>query len=224
MTKRIIQTKRDREIIRFLEQGFYATSEMIDRLFFNSPVACRRRLVRMTEMGWIQRVRADESLPYVYFIKSRIKERVDYLQAQEDKLNQETEQNRRLFLTQCLAELRQLGEFVFYAKQYTLTSSLADLLVVADVNGTRVLVVADVINRDGKGNRHDNFFKDSVALKDLAKAYQIKKFIHLVYAERVHDKKDSTFFIQKKAGMTYRDYKDIDWSRTMYHIKYLVSK
>ena len=223
MTRRIIQTKRDRKIMDFLEKGFYATSEMIDRLFFNSPVACRRRLVRMTEVGWIERVRADESTPYVYFIPQRHQEKSRKKNAKHERPSYETEQSKQLYLTQCLAEMTQLGDLVFYAKQYTLTSSLADLLAVVEMNGVRILVVADVINRDGNGSRHENFFNNSVALKKLVEEYQIKHTIHIIYAERIINKNESTFFIQKKTGMSYRDYKEIDWSRTTYHIRYLIS-
>ena len=223
MTRRIIQTKRDRKIMDFLEKGFYATSEMIDRLFFNSPVACRRRLVRMTEVGWIERVRADESTPYVYFIPQRHQEKSRKKNAKHEGPSYETEQSKQLYLTQCLAEMTQLGDLVFYAKQYTLTSSLADLIAVVDMNGTRMLVVADVINRDGNGTRHENFFNSSVALKSLVEKYGIKRTIHIVYAERIINNNESTFFIQKKIGMSYQDYKEIDWSRTTYHIRDLIS-
>lgn len=223
MTRRIIQTKRDRKIMDFLEKGFYATSEMIDRLFFNSPVACRRRLVRMTEVGWIERVRADESTPYVYFIPQRHQEKSRKKNAKHEGPSYETEQSKQLYLTQCLAEMTQLGDLVFYAKQYTLTSSLADLIAVVDMNGTRMLVVADVINRDGKGTRHESFFNSSVALKSLVEKYGVKRTIHIVYAERIINNNESTFFIQKKIGMSYQDYKEIDWSRTTYHIRDLIS-
>lgn len=223
MTRRIIQTKRDRKIMDFLEKGFYATSEMIDRLFFNSPVACRRRLVRMTEVGWIERVRADESTPYVYFIPQRHQEKSRKKNAKHEGPSYETEQGKQLYLTQCLAEMTQLGDLVFYAKQYTLTSSLADLIAVVDMNGTRMLVVADVINRDGNGARHENFFNSSVALKSLVEKYGVKRTIHIVYAERIINNNESTFFIQKKIGMSYQDYKEIDWSRTTYHIRDLIS-
>ena len=223
MTRRIIQTKRDRKIMDFLEKGFYATSEMIDRLFFNSPVACRRRLVRMTEVGWIERVRADESTPYVYFIPQRHQEKSRKKNAKHEGPSYETEQSKQLYLTQCLAEMTQLGDLVFYAKQYTLTSSLADLIAVVDMNGTRMLVVADVINRDGNGTRHESFFNSSVALKSLVEKYGVKRTIHIVYAERIINNNESTFFIQKKIGMSYQDYKEIDWSRTTYHIRDLIS-
>lgn len=223
MTRRIVQTKRDRKIMDFLEKGFYATSEMIDRLFFNSPVACRRRLVRMTEVGWIERVRADESTPYVYFIPQRHQEKSRKKNAKHEGPSYETEQSKQLYLTQCLAEMTQLGDLVFYAKQYTLTSSLADLIAVVDMNGTRMLVVADVINRDGNGTRHENFFNSSVALKSLVEKYGVKRTIHIVYAERIINNNESTFFIQKKIGMSYQDYKEIDWSRTTYHIRDLIS-
>ena len=223
MKRRVVQTKRDRKIISFLEQGFIGTSEMIDRLFFNSPVSCRRRLARMTEKGWIDRVRADESTPYIYFAPQHQKKVISTSKIVDSNFKNETEQNKQLYLTQCLAEMTQLGDLVFYAKQYTLTSSIADLLAVVEMNGTKILAIADIFNRDGNGERHKNFLNNSIALNNMIREYEIEFIAHIIFAERITNTGDSTFFIPKKTGFSYRDYKEIDWSRTTHYIRHLIS-
>ena len=209
---RIIKTKRDREILDFLSKGMYATAEQLNLIFFNSPVSCRRRLVRMYEMGWIQRVRADESLPYVYFKKDKETSRLSYEEQQELKHSDETKQNKRLFLTQCLIQLAPLGgHFVKVEMNKTLTTSVVDLLVVYECYNQTFLFLLDVFNREGNGLRHQTFLNGSKLLQELTEEYKIDYVITFVYAPRFINPSQNVFYIARPASLSYRDYKQVNW-------------
>lgn len=213
--RRILKTKRDREIINFLDKGFQATSDQLDQLFFNSPVSCRRRLVRMTEMEWIDRRRADETLPYVY-TKVNQGQQIAYDEQRELTAEQETKQNKQLYLTQCLTQLCQLDATILHIEaNKTLTTSVVDLLVVIEQKDRRYLMLIDVFNRDGNSDRHKTFFNNSNLYKQYAKEYDLEGGIYLVYAERMNKGTETAMFIKRPASLSYRDYKQVDWSAYM---------
>lgn len=213
--KRIIKTKRDRELINFLEKGAMATAEQLNLLFFNSPVSCRRRLVRMYEMGWIDRVRADESLPYVYLKKGK-EEKITHKEKAELSLEEETRQNKKLYLTQCLTELTKLeAEIVRVEFNKTLTTTVADMFVLLKYRDHNIVFVIDVFNRDGNGLRHQTFFNESRLLNEIIEKDKAESVMGIVYAERIREKQQHILFIQRPATLSYRDYKKIDWTKEM---------
>lgn len=215
-TQRIIQTQRDREMIKFFNKGMMATSAMMDTLFFHSPVSCRRRLVRMYEMGWLSRQRADESLPFVYFKKEASEDPLTDQEQRELTKEEETRQNKRLYLTQCFIQFTKLdARVVHFEINKALVNSVADLMVVLDYKDHQVLVICDLYNRDGQTKRHQSFLNQSMLLQQLQRKFQIKRVIHLIYAERLDEEASQTLFIKRPSHLSYRDYKQIDWTEAM---------
>lgn len=223
--KRIIKTKRDREMINFFDKGMMATADQLNLIFFHSPVSCRRRLVRMYEMGWIERVRADESLPYVYFKTSKKKSPVSYEEQRELTYEQETKQNKQLYLTQCLTELMKIGGHLIEIEvNKTLTTSVTDLMVVVEYGNKNFLFLIDVFAREGNAGRHQAFFNQSKLLESLSETYQLDYILNIIYTPRLINSGRNTIWIERPATLSYRDYKKVDWLKEMKRLKNTINK
>lgn len=223
MQKQIIKTQRDRKIMAFLNRGLVATSDQLNQLFFHSPVACRRRLVAMWRMGWLQRERGDETLPYVY---SHVASLTPQIVETDTSFDWETSKAcKGVFTTHFLLELLKTNATLVLAQGHqSLSSTVADLVVILEVEGCRILLVCDLLNRDGNGARHNAFFNNSYVLERYCKEYNVQKTAQVIFAERVVQE-NGAFFIKRPAHFHCADYQKLDltfeMTRLAASLKYL---
>ena len=85
---RVNSTKRDKDIVNFLNHGFVVTTEQMNTLFFNTQMSYRRRLPKLAKVKRVNRYRLDGNHSYIYYTGDRPK---DY--------------RKRIFLTRIFVKL-----------------------------------------------------------------------------------------------------------------------
>jgi hypothetical protein len=134
-------TRRDQEVISFLQSFKAAKTSTVCQLFYGSYRVCARRLCKMTQESTIKRERDGWSAEYVYFIK------------------RPKQMRHALLLTDFYRELHKIADIKRFIPEPTLGSVRPDAAVGFIHNGKSrlALVEVEVSNKGFDRKKYDAF-------------------------------------------------------------------